>query len=82
MYQQNCCMCYNEILENNGLIPNICLKINGEKSHRICHTCWWDHLKGFARESASHKCPGCINNYQLTCIPSIESKIGIIDLTI
>lgn len=81
MYQQQCCICYNKILENNGLIPNICLKKNGEKSHRICHDCWWNPITGFARELGCHKCLGCINNYQLHKPERTRENIEIIDLT-
>jgi len=51
---------------------------NGARSHRICSPCWWDPISGFAREGASHKCPGCENSLQLT---TAISSTTVVDLT-
>lgn len=55
----NCVMC-NKINNEVGLIPMSCYKIYGLNGHRICSECWWNNEYGFARENASHKCPGCL----------------------
>jgi len=55
----NCVMCEDFITIENTLIPNICFKKHGKMAHRICENCWWNPISGFAREYASHKCPGC-----------------------
>lgn len=62
-----CCMCERIVNKNNTLIPRECLMKHGEKAaHRICFDCWWDPVEGFAREDASHKCPGCQKGLPLT----------------
>lgn len=62
-----CCMCEKLINKDKTLIPSICLiKYGLYISHRICKDCWWDSIIGFARESGSHKCPGCIKGLPLT----------------
>jgi hypothetical protein len=71
-----CCMCENKINKADTLIPRECLAKYGSRAHRICKDCWWDPEKGFAREDASHKCPGCIKG-----IPLEQQKKIFVDLT-
>ena len=73
-----CCMCYKTAAENTCCIPVKCLMANGARSHRICSPCWWDPISGFAREGASHKCPGCENSLRLT---TAISSTTVVDLT-
>lgn len=55
-----CCVCGKNINKQDSLIPNTCLMKYGKNAaHRICQNCWWDPIKGFAREDAPHGCPGC-----------------------
>lgn len=63
-----CCICDKKTKLSNTFVPNACLRNRGVKAHRICKDCWWDEEKGFAKESVSHKCPGCLKN------PSPKSK--------
>jgi hypothetical protein len=75
-----CCMCERMVKKNDTLIPRECLiKYGKNEAHRICQDCWWDPTIGFAREDASHKCPGCQKGLPLT-----EYKKGppiFVDLT-
>lgn len=53
--------------KDKTFIPRECLMAHGDKAaHRICETCWWDPISGFALESSSHKCPGCEKGLPLT----------------
>ena len=61
-----CSMCERIIDKNNLLFPRECLIKYGKLAHGICQNCWWDNEIGFAREEASHKCPGCIKSLPLT----------------
>ena len=76
----NCCMCERMVNKSDTLIPRECLIKHGKnEAHRICQDCWWDPNIGFAREYASHKCPGCQKGLPLT-----EYKKGppiFVDLT-
>jgi hypothetical protein len=76
----NCCMCENETEKEKALIPRKCLIKYGEReAHRICQSCWWDPIKGFAQENASHECPGCEKGLPLSVYKK-EAPI-FIDLT-
>ena len=68
---QKCCTCNNI---HNSLIPGRCLRINGQKGHRLCNHCWFNT---FAIEGADHSCPGCNKGLPLTSEPEPE----MIDLT-
>jgi hypothetical protein len=72
-------MCYGKKGENTCCIPVKCLMANGARAHRICSHCWWEPISGFAREGASHKCPGCENNFQLTAAISSRTVIDLTD---
>lgn len=61
-----CCMCEKTVNKNDTLVPSSCSLMHGERAHRICQKCWWDPKTGFARENASHKCPGCQKSLPLT----------------
>ena len=41
------------------LHPRKCYNEN-TNPHQICPECWFDETRGFALESANHKCPGCM----------------------
>ena len=72
-----CCMCDREFHRNDMLVPLACLQKHRERAHRICKDCWWDPQIGFAREDASHGCPGCKRNLVLN--PPLKSKKPSID---
>jgi hypothetical protein len=56
-----CCSACRVLLDQTGcLIPARCLRKNGARAHRVCASCWWDPVRGFAREDAPHDCPGCV----------------------
>lgn len=74
-----CCMCERMVNKNDTLIPRECLTKHGMAAHRICQDCWWDPVNGFAREEASHKCPGCVKELPLTEFK--KSEPIFIDLT-
>ena len=59
-------MCERIFDKDYALLPMACLIKNGKLAHRICQKCWWDPEKGFAREDAPHRCPGCIKGFALT----------------
>ena len=61
-----CCMCERIVKKDNTLVPRECLIAHGKAAHRICQNCWWDQDIGFAREEASHRCPGCQKGLPLT----------------
>lgn len=73
-----CCMCGKKSKKEKTLVPRICLEKHGLKAHRICQDCWWDETNGFAREGASHRCPGCEKKSAFT---KINKESIIIDLT-
>ena len=71
----NCCMCGKEILRVDGLLPEKCYSKNGSiRAHRICNKCWWDPVKGFAKEGINHACPGCVKGLPLNG-PPIDTSI-------
>lgn len=56
-----CCGTCRVLLDQTGcLIPARCLRKNSARAHRVCASCWWDPVRGFAREDAPHDCPGCV----------------------
>lgn len=73
-----CCMCGKKSRKEKTLVPRICLEKHGLKAHRICQDCWWDETSGFAREGASHRCPGCKKK---TAFTKINKESVTIDLT-
>lgn len=78
--QIRCCMCEKVIKKDeNTLTPSGCLMKYGKASHKICQDCWWNPKTGFAREDASHKCPGCEKGFPLT--PFEKEKPITMDLT-
>lgn len=79
-YKVKCCMCEKMVDKNNTFIPKECLINCGYKAaHKICTDCWWNLETGFARENASHKCPGCLKRLPLTHHTKME--LIFIDLT-
>ena len=74
-----CSMCEKTVNKIDTLVPNKCLIEHGKGAHRICQKCWWNKKKGFARESVSHKCPGCKKGLPLT--PFEKHPDVYIDLT-
>jgi len=54
---EECCMCGSKFKKKTALIPQECLIKYGKiRAHKVCSQCWWSE---FAKEGASHKCPGC-----------------------
>lgn len=74
-----CCMCEKIVVIKFTFMPRECLMKHGKASHRICEYCWWDPINGFALESASHECPGCIKGIPLT--PFKKETTIFVDLT-
>lgn len=61
-----CVMCEKLKPSDEMLMPLQCKLTYGEESaHRICRHDWFKP-GGFAEESLSHKCPGCVKNMPLT----------------
>ena len=56
---EHCCMCGSKLdKKKTALIPQECLIKYGKiRAHKVCPSCWWGE---FAKEGASHKCPGCV----------------------
>jgi len=55
---EHCCMCGSKFVKKTALIPQECLMKYGKiRAHKVCPRCWWGD---FAKEGASHKCPGCV----------------------
>jgi len=74
-----CCMCEIEVDKNNTLMPRKCFNKYMSRAHRICHECWWDPVSGFARENATHGCPGCAKNFPLT---NVKNEPKFVDLSL
>ena len=60
MSSSSCSMCCKLLEESGYLMPARCLRTNGARAHRVCASCWWDPVCGFAREDVPHGCPGCV----------------------
>jgi hypothetical protein len=74
--QCKCCICDAKKSNQECLVPSECLiKYGKERSHKICQECWWGE---FAKETASHKCPGCVRGLPIQPYPNAGK---IIDLT-
>ena len=55
---EECCMCGSKFVKKTALVPQECLmKYGKNRAHKVCPRCWWGE---FAKEGASHKCPGCV----------------------
>jgi len=56
---EECCMCGSKFhKKKTAMIPQECLIKYGKiRAHKVCPRCWWGE---FAKEGASHKCPGCV----------------------
>jgi hypothetical protein len=74
-----CSMCERMVNKDDTLIPRECLVKHGKGAHRICQDCWWNAKTGFAREDASHECPGCKKGIPLT--DYVKEKPIFVDLT-
>lgn len=72
-------MCERIVLLEITFVPGKCLMKHGKAAHRICEDCWWDNEKGFALETSSHECPGCLKGLPLT--PFIKEPPIFVDLT-
>lgn len=72
-----CAMCEKTVSKTDTLVPSGCSLQHGQRAHRICQKCWWDPNTGFALETSSHQCPGCIKGLPL--LP--KEKPITIDLT-
>ena len=54
---EDCCMCGSKFVKKTALVPQECLIKYGKiRAHKVCPKCWWGE---FAKEGATHKCPGC-----------------------
>lgn len=62
--KHKCCICGKSM--SDGLMPRSCYMKHGEDAHRICQDCWWDPNTGFANETATHGCPGCLKGIEIT----------------
>lgn len=67
-----CSMCEKMVDLKDTFVPRECLMKHGREAHRICKDCWWDEEKGFALETSSHKCPGCVKGLPLTQVKKEE----------
>jgi len=74
-----CCMCERIVLIEITFVPRECLIKYGKAAHRICEDCWWDPSNGFALETSSHECPGCIKGLPLTQFEIVQPIL--VDLT-
>lgn len=72
-----CSMCEKPETKTDTLVPSVCSLQHGQRAHRICQKCWWDPNTGFALETSSHQCPGCVKGLPL--LP--KEKPITIDLT-
>jgi len=74
--KESCCVCEKKIKNKKFFVPSECLSKYGKyRAHKICSDCWWGE---FAKETASHKCPGCVKRIPIKPDPN---KGAIIDLT-
>jgi hypothetical protein len=74
---EHCCMCGSKLDKKTALIPRECLIKYGKiRAHKVCPECWWGE---FAKEGASHKCPGCVKGLPLA--EDLDAG-AVIDLTI
>lgn len=71
-----CCMCNKATVD--PLTPLSCFIKYLNRGHKVCQSCWWDPVVGFARENASHACPGCEKKMEL---PFTKVDLTVIDLT-
>jgi hypothetical protein len=74
-----CVICDREVSIGDTLVPMSCLKRHGKRAHRICNDCWWDPVRGFARENVPHGCPGCKRGLPLNEQLAIEPETIEID---
>lgn len=74
--KEKCCMCGKKINSSESMVPRECLMKYGKyRAHKICPECWWGE---FAKEGATHKCPGCVKNIPVLPDPHAGE---VIDLT-
>ena len=60
---EHCCMCGSKFDKKTAMVPQECLMKYGKiRAHKVCPKCWWGE---FAKEGASHKCPGCVKGLPL-----------------
>ena len=59
--EYTCAVCEQRkpVNDDARLYPRKCYNEN-INPHQICPECWFDETRGFALESANHKCPGCM----------------------
>ena len=73
-----CCMCEKS---SPSFKPSACLMKNGYRAHKICQECWWNPDTGFAREGASHECPGCKKGLPLLGVNLEKVSHVVVDLS-
>uniref|UniRef100_A0A6C0F8Q9 Uncharacterized protein n=1 Tax=viral metagenome TaxID=1070528 RepID=A0A6C0F8Q9_9ZZZZ len=71
-----CCICNKATTD--PLIPLSCFIKYLNRGHKVCQSCWWDPVIGFALESTCHACPGCEKKIDL---PFAKMDPTIVDLT-
>ena len=55
-----CIICHSK-KPDKFLNPKHCHKEHGDKSHRICHNCWFG-TQGYSHSYRREPCPGCCVN--------------------
>ena len=74
---EECCMCGSKFNKKTGLIPQECLMKYGKvRAHKVCPRCWWGE---FAKEGASHKCPGCVKGLPVHKDPNAGKVVDLTD---
>lgn len=74
---EDCCIYGSKFNKKTALIPRECFMKYGKiRAHKVCPKCWWGE---FAKEGASHKCPGCVKGLPLA--EDLDAGT-VIDLTI
>lgn len=73
-YKYNrCCRCEAHITTNDIFSFRRCLNTHGRWAHRICPTCWWNHVVPES-ENIHFVCFGCQRKWPLWYIPKEKPK--------
>ena len=74
---EHCCMCGSKFKKKTALVPQECLMKYGKiRAHKVCPRCWWGE---FAKEGASHKCPGCVKGLPVYKDPKAGTVVDLTD---
>ena len=52
------------------------MKYGKVRAHKVCPSCWWGE---FAKEGASHKCPGCVKGVPVHKDPNAGKVVDLTD---